>query len=198
MLISIARPSADSVHEYLESLRDAPFSYEEVGTVARGVVPPGFVEDHNRVRLGQGADAFRIATRAIRAWTMFALDWIEVRPPDAPIAVGTAVAIVARSFGAWTVNPARIVAVIDENGGPVDRFGFAYGSLPGHAESGEEQFSVEWRRDDDSVWYDLHGISKPGRWFTQLAVPLTRRVQKRFARESKAAMAAFVGKGGES
>jgi uncharacterized protein (UPF0548 family) len=44
------------------------------------------------------------------------------------------------------VVPNRIVAVVDE----VDRFGFAYGSLEGHQEHGEESFLIE-RSGDGSV-----------------------------------------------
>ena len=49
------------------------------------------------------------------------------------------VAILARSIGLWWLNACRIVAVVDEDG-PVKRFGFAYGTLPDHAGSGEERF----------------------------------------------------------
>ena len=41
------------------------------------------------------------------------------------------------------VVPCRIVSVFKE----VDSFGFAYGTLPGHPERGEESFVLE-RRDD--------------------------------------------------
>jgi uncharacterized protein (UPF0548 family) len=36
----------------------------------------------------------------------------------------------------WWLNACRIVYVVDEEG-PVKRFGFAYGTLPEHAESGK-------------------------------------------------------------
>ena len=35
------------------------------------------------------------------------------------------------------------------------KFGFAYGTLPDHAATGEERFLIEWNQDDDSVWYDI-------------------------------------------
>ena len=43
------------------------------------------------------------------------------------------------------------------------RFGFAYGTLREHAESGEERFTVEWSRDDDRVWYDILAFFAPAR-----------------------------------
>ena len=38
------------------------------------------------------------------------------------------------------------------------RFGFAYGTLPGHGGSGEERFLIERDR-DDGVWYDILAFS---------------------------------------
>ena len=97
------------------------------------------------------------------------------------------VAIVARIAGFWWLNSTRIVYVIDESG-PLRRFGFAYGTLPGHAESGEERFLIEWNRDDDTVWYDLLAFSRPNHLLVRLGYPFVRRLQKRFARDSGKAM----------
>ena len=68
------------------------------------------------------------------------------------------------------------------------RTGFAYGTLPAHAEIGEERFAVEWQLADDSVWYDLYAFSRPGHLLARLGYPIARRLQRRFARESKQAM----------
>ena len=95
-------------------------------------------------------------------------------------------ASLARAGGLWWLNACRIVYVIDEPS-PVRRFGFAYGTLPGHVECGEERFCVEHLA-DDSVWYDIRAFSRPRFWMTRLGYPLARRLQKRFAAESKAIM----------
>ena len=55
-------------------------------------------------------------------------------------------------------------------------------------ESGEERFTVEWRDEDDSVWYDLFAFSIPRHPLAKLAPPLSRRLQRRFARDSLHAM----------
>jgi uncharacterized protein (UPF0548 family) len=70
----------------------------------------------------------------------------------------------------------------------VKRFGFAYGTLAEHAESGEERFTVEWDRDEDTVWYDILAFSRPRNSLARLGYPLSRLLQKRFAKDSKAAM----------
>jgi uncharacterized protein (UPF0548 family) len=87
----------------------------------------------------------------------------------------------------WWLNAARIVYVIDEP----RWFGFAYGTLPGHVERGEERFSVEWL-DDDTVWYDLMAFSRPHYWGARLVKPLARRLQRRFVGLSKAEMCKAV------
>lgn len=68
--------------------------------------------------------------------------------------------------------PARVVYVIDE---PL-RKGFAYGTLPGHPETGEEAFIVEYR-DDDSVWLTIRAFSRPSSWIFWLGYPLVRLMQ---------------------
>ena len=67
------------------------------------------------------------------------------------------------------------------------KYGFAYGTLPEHGERGEERFTVEWNHEDNSVWYDILAISRPGFWAT-LGYPVTRAMQKRFAKDSLASM----------
>ncbi|HTG87378.1 MAG TPA: DUF1990 domain-containing protein, partial [Pyrinomonadaceae bacterium] len=75
------------------------------------------------------------------------------------------------------------VYVIDEP----ERFGFAYGTLAQHAERGEERFTVEWNRKDETVWYDILAASQPGP-MARLGYPYARRLQKRFAQDSMKAM----------
>jgi uncharacterized protein (UPF0548 family) len=91
------------------------------------------------------------------------------------------------------MNACRVVYLLDDEAGGVLRSGFAYGTLPAHAEIGEERFSVEWRLTDDSVRYDLFAFSRPGRFLARVGYPVARRMQRRFARESKQAMLDAVG-----
>ena len=84
---------------------------------------------------------------------------------------------------AWSLNAARIGYVLDEQR-EVSRYGFGYGTLPDHAECGEERFMVEHHSADDSVWYDLLAFSKPGGIATRMASGFARGVQHRFSRDS--------------
>ena len=81
---------------------------------------------------------------------------------------------------------------MDEEG-PVTRFGFANGTLPGHAGVGEERFLVEWDRATGEVWYDILAFSRPQRFLARSGYRYMRWVQKRFGRESAAAMRRAVG-----
>ena len=183
----LTRPTPGRVQAFRDEQRALPFSYPQVGmTRDRGAPPSGFERDRYRERLGAGAATFDAARAAVRAWQMFPAPLATIEPAGIPIAPGEIAAVIVRAFGVWFLNAARIVYVIDEP----RRFGFAYGTLPGHAECGEERFLVE--SIDDTVWYDLDAISKPRYWAAQLAYPATRRLQRRFAERSKARMVELV------
>ena len=108
---------------------------------------------------------------------------------------GVTVAVVVRHFGFWSLNACRIIYVLEEETDDVRRTGFAYGTLADHAEAGEERFVIEWKRADDSVWYDLYAFSRPRHLFARLGYPISRMLQRRFAQESKQAMVAATNGG---
>jgi len=180
------RPTDEEIRAFVSAQAALPFSYREVGAT-RGEPPAGFTVDHYRVRLGAGRAAFERGVAALRTWQMFAIDGVALCWPSAPIAAGTTVGVLAGGYGVWSLNACRIVYLIDEPGWPT-RFGFAYGTLPEHAVRGEERFLIEWSRGSDEVHYDLLAVSRPGPLLLQLARPLVRRTQRRFARGSLAAM----------
>lgn len=182
---SFAPPSSEKVRLFLEQQRGLDFSYPEVGH-SLDRAPAGYDIDHNRARLGDGEAAFAAGCEALRCWTMFPAPWTRIEPAGTPPAPGWAVAMIAHVYGLWWLNACRIVYTIDE-AAPVRRFGFAYGTLPGHVECGEERFSIELLA-DGSVWYDLRAFSRPRYWPVRLARPLARGLQRRFAVESKLAM----------
>ncbi len=181
----ISKPKPDEIRTFLSAQEDEPFSYAHVGA-SRGNPPDGYTVDKNRVRLGEGTECYARAVGAMRQWKMFEMPWIELCWSDAPIQEGSTVAVLVRHLGFWSLNASRIVYVIDEDGAD-KRFGFAYGTLRQHAERGEERFSVEFHAKDQSVWYDVCAFSRPG-FLARLGYPIARRMQKRFAVDSKLAM----------
>jgi uncharacterized protein (UPF0548 family) len=190
-MLFLRRPRAETIQASLAAQARLDPTYPAVGATAT-TPPAGYVVDHTRSKLGAGEKDFAAAKAALERWQQFRLGWLEANPEDTPIKEGQVVAILARSLGLWWLNACRIVDVVDEDG-PVKRFGFAYGTLPDHVGSGEERFLVEWDQEDDSVWYDIRAFSRPRHFLARLGYPWVRRVQKRFGRESAAAMCRAVG-----
>src|SRR5215471_8368675 len=97
-MFTLREPSRAAIDSFLARAKDQSFSYPEIGAT-RGQAPAGYTVDHNRITLGSGSETFRRAAAAIRAWEMFHIGWARLFPPDAPIAVGTTVAVVFQHFG---------------------------------------------------------------------------------------------------
>ena len=185
-MLSLRKPSAESIRLFLAAQAKLPFTYAAVGATAE-TPPAGFDVDRTRIQLGVGEHVFRSAVAALRRWEQFCLGWVEAWSPDTPIQSGEVVAVMGRVIGLWWLNACRIVYVVDESG-PISKFGFAYGTLPGHVESGEERFLIEWNRGENSVWYDILAFSRPNHFLSRLGYAVVRRKQKRFGWESATSM----------
>ena len=183
------KPDRTTLERLIGNHQTDAFSYSAVGTT-QGDAPSHYKVDRNRILIGHGPGQFKAAKAAIDSWKMFDLDWIELFPKRPSVHVGTAVAVVVRHLGFWSVNISRIVYLIDEE----SRYGFAYGTLECHSEEGEERFLVEHDKTTDEVWYDLYAFSKPRHPLARIGFPISRHLQKRFARESLAAMKRAVTK----
>jgi uncharacterized protein (UPF0548 family) len=186
-MFCFTKPSEEFIRQLVDAQRNLPFGYAEIGAT-KSAPPAGYTIDHNRICLGKGEAVFNSAIAALRTWKMFELGWVELHWPNAPIEVGTTVAVLVSHFGFWSLHPARIVYLVDEENTKGRRFGFAYGTLPAHGERGEERFLIEWHHGDDSVWYDLLAFSQPKAFLAKLGYPVSRMLQKRFAQDSKQAM----------
>jgi uncharacterized protein (UPF0548 family) len=185
-MLLLSEPSDTKIRKFLARAAESNFTYSEIGATL-ALIPPLFTVDRNRIRLGSGSRTWRGAVEAVKKWEMFNLGWVRLYWPDTPLATNKNVAIQAHHMGCYWLNACRIVYVIDEDG-PVKRFGFAYGTLDDHAESGEERFLVEWNRESDEVSYDLLAFSRPHQFLSRVGRPFARILQKRFAAQSKAAM----------
>jgi uncharacterized protein (UPF0548 family) len=188
------KPTDDQIRDYLARMAEQPFSYDCVGCTRDAPARrPGWNIDRHRVRLGQGELAFPQARDAIAAWQMFPREIATICWPERPTeGLMAAVLYWAAPVRLWITFPTRVVYVIDDStcrdGHTIQRFGFAYGTLPDHPERGEERFLVEWNRTDDSVWYDLMAVSRPAHWMARFGYPYTRFEQSRFRRLSGVAM----------
>ncbi len=70
--------------------------------------------------------------------------------------------------------PCRVVYVIDEP----DIRGFAYGTLPGHPESGEERFAVRYDPNTSAVYAEVAAFSRPGTWWSKAGGPFVVMAQR--------------------
>lgn len=203
---SFRKPSPEHLRQIIAEQAPLEFTYPGVGeTKAGGAAPRGYTVDRARVLLGRGSVTYDRAKAALKRWRQFQLGWTEAFPNDTPIRAGETVVVVARVLWTWWVNPSRIVYTIDEAATTAptgvitvafDRFGFAYGTLPSHAERGEERFLIEWDRRTDQVWYDILAFSRPHHLLTRLGSPFARYMQARFRKQSCAAMQRIAGYGG--
>ena len=101
-------PSPQRIVRFLDAQRDAPFSYDEVGASREGAKTPlGFAVDYNRVKLGRGRETFERAVVALYSWRMFDVGWARLVPADAPVEVGTTVAVLE---GKVQIQPAQASA----------------------------------------------------------------------------------------
>ena len=186
----LRKPDDLLIERFLFAQKNEPYSYPEVGASV-GKPPTGYNVDHNRLLLGHGHDTYFRAVDAVRSWKMFDFPWLKLCWPDTTVEVGSTVGVLIEHLGFWSLNVTRVVYLIEETG-EIERYGFAYGTLTDHAESGEERFSVEYHRSDSSVWYDLFAFSRPRHVLARLGYPISRLMQKRFATASKAAMSRAV------
>lgn len=182
----LRKPTPRQIDAFIARREQADYTYDAVGAT-RTAPPPGYRVDQTRCRLGSGEAAFAAACDALRRWAQFDLGWLRLYPAAAPISTGTTVAIVASAAGQWWLNACRIVYVIDEADQETCRFGFAYGTLPGHAGSGEERFLVELNSAGE-VAYEIFAFSRPGHFLARIGYPLLRRYQRCFGRDSTEAM----------
>lgn len=186
-MLTFFKPSNAQIKAFIAHERHLPYSYTQVEHTRSDLPVAGFDNDLNTQVLGIGDAAWEAAKNAIRQWQMFPGGWAYVTPCPLPIQAGEVVAMAAQVLGIWWLSSCRIVYVLDNE----RQFGFAYGTLPGHVECGEELFMVE-RAENGEVRYVLKAFSKPRHWMPRLAYPLARTYQRKFVRESKASMLRFV------
>lgn len=186
-MLRLRIPSDDSIKNFLDMQGSLEFSYDSVGASANKP-PPGFVVDSKRIKLGEGERVYQAAVECLKNWDQFKIGWVKAQPTQVPIEAGELIAVVARAIGLFWINACQIIYVISESGPTVSRYGFAYGTLPDHAATGEERFLIEWNHDDNSVWFDILAFSKPKHFLVRLGYPVVRLTQKKFGRESTNAM----------
>lgn len=154
----------------------ASLTYSEVGESLSAQMPAGYRHSDVCVRVGKGRDAFDLAANAVMTWQVQRGAGLAVHASAETVAVGE-VAIVRLGIGPVGVDgPNRVVVVIDEP----NRRGFAYGTLEGHPEKGEQAFLVEID-DEETVTFTVRAFTRVDSVLAFLGGPLNARVQDQIA-----------------
>lgn len=179
----------------LEELAQRRFNYDIVGSTQYDETPPGNHRLEHRERIGTGDEVFRRAGEALLHWRMHRAAGLPMTATDTPPQIGT------NSLGRLGLGmligrlrtlsplgaiglpvPCRVVWTVDEP----DRIGFAYGTLEGHPEAGEESFVVT--RDPDGIYFTVRAYSRAAAWYARLGGPATRAGQRYAARRYVASL----------
>ncbi|MET0473122.1 MAG: DUF1990 domain-containing protein [Mycobacterium sp.] len=153
----------------LTDLAALPLTYTEVGATA-GPMPDGYHHLHRSAVIGKGRQRFTDAGDKVMRWGMLRGAGIGVQATDDVAEVGSEVLVGLGPIRA----PCRVVYVVDE----ADRRGFAYGTLPGHPETGEELFAVRYDPATDEVFAEVTAFSRHGTWWSRLGAPVTSLMQR--------------------
>ena len=112
-------------------------------------------------------------------------DDVVFGPDGRPFVAPGHTALLIIPFGPFGIPaPVRVVYIIDEP----KRKGFAYGTLPGHPENGEEAFIVD-QKPDGSVWITIRAFSRPATWYWWALYPFLRAVQEHYTKRYLRALA---------
>jgi uncharacterized protein (UPF0548 family) len=178
----LKRPSRGVIKRFLHHSQGLPLSYAPTGISGS----PSYDVDEEAYPIGHGHADFERARSALAAWRHFELGWVTAFPGQPSVAVGTDVAVLIRHLGFWSLNGARVLYHVGVDG--EERFGFAYGTLTNHAESGEELFEVSIDPQTRVVLYRIRAASRPQSALAWIGLPVVRLLQARFRRDSAAAM----------
>jgi uncharacterized protein (UPF0548 family) len=153
----------------LSDLAALPLTYVDVGATA-GRLPAGYHHVQKSAVIGHGRSRFVEAAAAGMRWGMLRGAGLRVVATTERAEVGSEVIVQLGPVQA----PCRVVYVVDEP----DRRGFAYGTLPGHAESGEELFLVRFDPATDEVYAEVTAFSRHATWWSRLGSPVTSVIQR--------------------
>lgn len=168
---SVRRPTAAALDAVLARVASLPLTYGDVGLSALPTPPPGYVREHHEADLDVPFDEARAA---LARFATHRLSYLFLHPAGGRVELGQDVVVSARIGPLWSINPCRIVSVEESEG----RFRYAYGTLPGHSESGEESFTVE-RMKDGGVRAETVAIARPLDVLARLGSPIAHVVQRR-------------------
>jgi uncharacterized protein (UPF0548 family) len=162
------------------------FTYPDVGATRADRFPAGYHHMRRRRPLGHGRELFARAGAVVLGYGMQRGAGIFDTADTATARPGTRMTVRLGVGPLALVAPCRIVYVLDDP--DADILGFAYGTLAGHPECGEELFAVEYDPATGTVSGVVAAFSRPGTWYTRLGGPAVRLTQRAIAGRYLAAL----------
>lgn len=152
------------------TLRATPLTYEEVGATASGPQAGYGWLERSAPLVRRDFDG---AANDLFMWRLHERSGLRVQASESPLLQDTVV-LMRLGLGPVSLSiPCRVVEVINE---PTRR-GFAYGTLDGHPECGEERFVLE-RSTEGTITLTITAFSRPASRLARLGGPLSRRAQQ--------------------
>jgi uncharacterized protein (UPF0548 family) len=165
--VTIRRLAPDEVEHY----GSLELTYPTVGAIA-GSPPSGYRQIRaSRVVSTTAADLDAVA-EFLFSWRMHERVGFSVAASHERAEPGAVVELRQRIALVPVAAACRVIAVTDE----ARRRGFAYGTLPGHPESGEELFMLE-AAPELGVTATISAFSRPATVLSRAAGPIGRRIQ---------------------
>jgi len=144
-------------------------TYPEVGASREDPMPAGYGHVRRDVTLGHGRAVFERAVEGLFGWQMHRGAGLGISSTEERAARGADVVLRA---GPLRI-PCRVVYTVDD----ANCRGFAYGTLPGHPEQGEEAFLVDLT-DAGEVRFRIRAFSRPASLLARAGGPVTRLIQQ--------------------
>ncbi len=190
-MLRISCPKTERIRQWLDEQSKWELTYPEIGqTGSEAGMPDGYYHLNVEQKIGSGRATFQTAVHSLQQWTCFKLNWTRIVFDGVP-QVGRQIAVAARVGGLWSVNCCRLIAH-DAGQSDTNSWSFTVGTLPRHMAIGEEQISLRFDTETGDVIYRVRSFSRPNWWLARWVTPLVRRQQRRFCRESAAALIRFV------
>lgn len=150
-------------------LRAAPFTYPDVGATAGNRLPAGY--GHLERSRNLLHSEFDVAARRLMTWQIHEAAGLRVAASTPRVEPDSVVEVFLGPRWLRIRAVCRVVYVINEP----NRVGFAYGTLPGHAESGEESFILDRRAGRPQ--FTVRAFSNPASRLARLGGRATEMLQ---------------------
>jgi uncharacterized protein (UPF0548 family) len=157
----------------LSALAGAEVTYLEVGATREAALPDGYGHVFRDVAIGTGRTAFERAADGLLGWDMHrAAGFTVTSSGNRAVPAGVVVLQAGPVFARLTI-PCRVVYTVEQD----DCQGFAYGTLPGHPEQGEEAFLITITG-GNQVRLRIRAFSRPAWAVARWSGPVARLVQR--------------------